>query len=417
MNGGQMRRQLIAVAVLMLGLGISIRAAAPDWPQFRGPNRDDLSRETGLLKEWPREGPEQLWKSSGIGSGYSSVSIAGNRIYTLGNKGNITNLHVLDRETGKLLWSVPVGKAGGNLGCTPTVDGDRVFTIGQAGDLACVDTTTKKIVWRKNFVTDFAGKFGGWQYCESPLVDGDKLVCTPGGKEAILATFDKKTGEVLWKTPSPFGEHTAGYASIVVANVGNVRQYVQLTQGGLLGVSAKDGKVLWSYEKLGRNTANIPTPIVLGDHVFSSAGYGKGAALLKLVPDGDGIDAREVYFKRELTNKHGGLLIVGDHVYGDSDDRGLPFCAEVKTGKVLWRRTTKGRSGGSAAVTYADGHLYFLYQEGDVALVKASADSYQEVGRFKVKAGGQAWAHPVVAGGKLYLRGNDVLYCYDVKAK
>jgi outer membrane protein assembly factor BamB len=411
--------RLLLAGLVTLALTTGTLAAPPDWPQFRGPNRDDRSSDKGLLKQWPRDGPPLVWKGTGVGDGHSSLAVAGERIYTLGNKGAVSQLHALDRKTGKLLWSVPVGRAGGNLGCTPTVDGDRVYTIGQAGDLACVDVTTKKVVWKKNFLTDFKGQCGGWRYCESPLIDGDNLICTPGGKDAILVALNKKTGKVVWKAPSPFNDPQAGYSSIVVAEVGKVRHYVQLTAAGVLGVRASDGKVLWTYARLGRNTANIPTPIVKGDQVFASAGYGKGGALLKLVAGKGGVKAKEVYYRGELTNKHGGLVLVGDHIYGDSDDQGRPFCAELKTGKVLWKR--KARQGGgsnSAAVTYADGCLYFLYQDGIVALVKASPKEYDELSHFKVPGiGNPAWAHPVVVGGKLYLRGNNAAFCYDVKAK
>jgi outer membrane protein assembly factor BamB len=411
--------RLFAAGVVALGLALGA-AAAPDWPQFRGPNRDDLSRDKGLLEKWPADGPELLWKAKGVGVGHSSLAVAGERIYTLGNKGPLTRLFALDRDTGKVLWSVEVGKEGGNLGSTPTVDGDRVYAVGQDGDLVCVDVKKERVVWKRNFKKDFGGNCGSWRYTESVLIDGDKLVCTPGAKGAILAALDKKTGEVLWKAPSPFGDATAGYSSVVLSEGGNVRQYVQLTAGGVLGVRASDGKVLWKYDKLGHNTANIPTPIVRGDYVFAAAGYGKGGALLKLVGDGDTVKAQEVYYKPELTNKHGGLLAVGDLVYGDHDDKGTPFCAELKTGKMLWKRKPKDRRSGSgaASVTYADGHLYFLYEDGTLALVKAATDDYHEVSRFKVPGMGRpAWAHPVVVGGKLYLRGGDTVYCYDLKAK
>jgi outer membrane protein assembly factor BamB len=397
---------------------LALSASAADWPQFRGPNRDDVSKETGLLKEWPKDGPKLDWKGTGVGGGYSSLAVAGDNVYTLGNQRDKTRLYVLNRKTGKVLWSVEVGSAGGNLGCTPTADGSLVYTITQAGDLACVDTKEKKVIWSKNFGKDFDGKSGGWRYCESPLIDGDKLICTPGGKNAIMAAFNKKTGKLIWKSPSPFSDPTAGYSSPVISMACGVRQYVQLAAGGTLGVSAKDGKVLWTYPKFGGNTANIPTPIILGDKVLTITGYGRGGALLELSSDGKGgVKAKPVYYKSELTNKHGGVVVVGDYMYADSDDSGRPFCAEVKTGKVVWKQKRDG--GGSAAVTYADGHLYFLHQNGNLALVKATPDEYQEVSRFKVPGiGDPAWAHPVVAGGKLYLRGNNgTVFCYDVKAK
>jgi outer membrane protein assembly factor BamB len=397
-------------------LGFVSRAFGADWPQFRGPNRDDVSKETGLLKSWPKDGPPLVWTATGIGPGYSSVSVAGDRIYTLGNQGNKSFIRALERDTGKLLWSAEVGKAGGHLGCTPTVDGERIYALGQDGDLVCVAAADGKVLWRHNVVKEYGGQFGGWHYCESPLVDGDKLIVTPGGKDATMIALDKKSGDLVWKCAIPVKNVEAGYSSVVVAEVGRVRQYVQLLNGGVVGVK-DDGTFLWKYEKLGPNTANIPTPIILGDHVFASAGYGKGAALLKLTAADGKVSAEEVYFKRELTNKHGGVVCVGPYVYGDTDDSGHPYCAEVKTGKVLWKKD-KGEGDGSVSVTYADGHLYFHYENGVVALVKATPERYEEVSTFRVpKTDGPSWAHPVVSGGRLFLREGDQIYCYDLRAK
>jgi len=408
-------KQRLLFALLALTAGTDARPA--DWPQFRGPKRDDVSTETGLLKSWPADGPALVWTAKGIGGGYSSVSISGDRIYTLGNKGNLTHVIALERDTGKIVWSSEVGESGGNLGCTPTVDGKHVYAIGQGGDVVGLETETGMRVWRHNLVKEFGGKFGGWKYCESPLVDGDRLVCTPGGAEATMVALNKLTGEVIWKCAIPAEHPEAGYSSIVIAEVGHVKHYVQLLNGGVVGVRT-DGQFLWKYEKLGPNTANIPTPIVFDDHVFSSAGYGKGGALLKLKASGDKVTAEEVYFNRQLTNKHGGVVLVGGYLYGDSDDSGQPFCADVKTGKVLWKRDRQGDGEKSASVTYANGHLYFHYENGVVALVKASPERYQEISSFKIpKTQGPCWAHPVIAGGRLYLREGDLIYCYDVRAK
>lgn len=394
----------------------SMAAQAADWPQFRGPNRDDVSSDKGLLKSWPQQGPPVAWKTSGIGNGFSSVSVAGGKVFTLGNKGGTTYLIALNQSNGKPLWSAKVGATGDNLGSTPTVDGDRVYAVGQQGDLVCAGVADGKVRWRKNFKTDFGGNCGGWSYTESPLVDGNQVVCTPGAKNALLAALDKNTGRVLWRCPSPFDDATAGYSSVVVAQVGGIRHYVQLTAGGVVGVNARDGKLLWRNDRLGNNTANIPSPIVLGDRVFCAAGYGKGATLLKLTAAGGSVRATEVYYKPELTNKHGGLVSVGGYVYGDRDDSGKPFCAEVSTGKVVWRKEDRGPGRGSAAVTYADGNLYFRYDNGFMALVPANPRGYREVSSFKIPgSGASSWAHPVVVGGKLYLREQDTLWCYNVK--
>ncbi len=344
-----------ASSALLLAAAFAAPALADDWPQFRGPARDGVSREKGLLQEWPKDGPPLSWSVKGLGGGYSTVSVAGDRLYTLGNRGKDSHIIALDRKTGAIIWTAEVGTAGGNLGCTPTVDGDHVYALGQMGDLVCIDHDGKR-VWHRDVMKEFGGVKGGWNYCESPLIDGDRVIVTPGGNNATVVALNKKTGETIWTCPLPLKHTEAGYSSVVVAQPGGVKHYVQLVNGGLVGIGT-DGKFLWKYEKLGPNTANIPTPIITGDYVFASAGYGKGAALLKFKVDGKNVSVEEVYFKRELTNKHGGVIRVGDYVYGDTDDQGKPFCAEAATGKVRWKRSEEGTGRGSAAVVYADGRL------------------------------------------------------------
>jgi outer membrane protein assembly factor BamB len=393
-----------------------------DWPQFRGPNRDDISPDKGLLKKWPKDGPKVVWKATGIGDGFSSVAVVGDKVFTMGDKDGSSWIFALSRDKGDMVWSAKVGRPGGNYEgtrCTPTVDGDLVYGIGQFGDLVCVEKESGNEKWRKNFISDYEGRHGSWQFTESPLIDGDRLVCTPGGRKATMLVLDKKTGEEIWR--APLGD-TAGYSSIVISNAANVKQYVQLTAGGTIGVAAKDGKLLWRYKRLAPNTANIPTPIVLGNKVFTCAGYGKGGALLSLSADSNGVKCTEGYYNEELKNKHGGVVIVGNYLYSDTDDSGNPHCAEWKTAKVKWtRKNSKGkrsRAGGSASVTYADGMLYFHYANGWVTLVPARPDRYEEASAFLVPDGrGNRWSHPVVIGGKLYIRQFDNLWCYDVKAK
>ena len=405
----------LALVLTVAARGADDPTKPTDWPRFRGPQLNNLSPDKGLLKKWPKNGPPVVWKATKLGGGYSSVTVAGDHVYTIGNRRNKSYLVALDRKDGKEKWAAEVGPAGGNLGCTPTVDGDRVYAIGQQGDLVCVAVADGTVKWSTNFKKDFRGNCGGWHYTESPLIDGDKLICTPGAKGALMVALNKKTGEVIWKCDAPVRDNTAGYSSPVIATVGGVRMYVQLAACGVIGVRASDGKFLWVYDKLGNNTANIPTPTVLGDTVFCAAGYGKGAALLRLKAEGDKVTAKELYYNHQMRNKHGGLVVVGDYVYGDTDDSGHPFCADVKTGKVKWKRG-RGEGSGSAAVTYADGHLYFLYQNGVMSLVKATPEAYEEVSSFKVpNPQGPSWAHPVVVGGRLYLRQANTLWCYDIK--
>jgi outer membrane protein assembly factor BamB len=396
------------------------KKAANDWPQWRGPKRDGVSDEKGLLKEWPEKGPKLLWQVKGLGGGYSSVAIAGDKILTLGHRAGDTYLIACARSNGKERWAVKVGR-GGNAQSTPTVSGNLAYGLATNGDLVCVDITKGNALWRKNLPRDFGGQMmSGWGYSESPLVDGDKLVCTPGGKSATLAALNKKTGATIWKGAVRQGDG-AGYASIVVSEAGGIRQYVQLLGRGIVGIAAKDGKFLWRYDKIANGTANIPTPIVTGDYVFCSTGYGAGAALLKLLPDNGGIKVKEVYFlgANKLQNHHGGMVRVGDYVFcGHGHNQGFPICVELRTGEVRWNEG-RGPGTGSAAVVYADGNLYYRYDNGLMALIEASPEGYHLKGKFPIphKGGSPSWSHPVVAGGKLYLREQDWLMCYDLKRK
>ena len=411
-----MNKSLCLLACIFLSLD-AVQGA--DWPQWRGPDRSGVSTETGLLKSWPSGGPKLFWEGGAVGEGFSSLAIVDGRIFTMGDKNGQSHLFCLNQKGGATLWSLKVGKSGGNYSgtrCTPTVDGDLVFALGQFGDLVCVDVASGRARWRKNLVSDFGGKSGGWNYSESVLVDGNNLICSPGGKQATALALNKRTGSVVWKTVLPGGGESH-YSSWVISNGAGIKQYVRLFAGGTFGVAAANGKFLWRYDKLGSNTANIPTPIPFGDYVFTAAGYGKGGALLKLSRKSGGIVAEEVYFSRELKNKHGGIVKVGNYVYGDFDDRGNPWCADVRTGQVKWRKERGGQGSGSACVTYADGLLYFRYQDGIMGLVDPSPQGeFRQVSSFRIPDGmKKSWAHPVISGGLLYLRGLDKILCYDVR--
>ena len=417
-----------AAATSAVALAAQTAPRAADWPQWRGPNRDGLSRDTGLLSSWAPSGPPLAWKVSGLGAGFSSVAVAGGRIYTMGDRSGVQSLLALNQADGRPVWSARVGptwddEMGGPRG-TPTVDGDAVYAIGTEGDLVCVEAATGKERWRKSLPRDFGGRMMSmWKFSESPLVDGDRVVFTPGGSSAYLVALDKRTGAEVWRTPAPpagpRGREGAGYSSVVVSTGAGVRQYVQLTGRGLVGVRASDGKLLWSYNRVANDVANIPTPIVKGDLVFASTGYQAGSVLLRLAPAAGGVEASEVYFldARTLQNHHGGLVLVGDHVYGGhGHNRGFPIAVELATGKVAWGGDIRNAGSGSAAVSYADGHLYFRYQNGVVLLIEATPAAYREKGSFTIPdVDKPSWPHPVVAGGRLYLREQDTLYVYDVR--
>jgi outer membrane protein assembly factor BamB len=402
----------------------SYQAKPFDWPQWRGPDRTGVCQEKGLLPTWPKDGPPLAWKAKGLGGGYSTVSVAAGRIFGMGSRKNDEVVWALDEATHQELWATRINDSLPSVGygegprCTPTVDGERLYAVGVGGDLVCLESATGKEVWRKSYPKDFGGHMmSGWGFSESPLVDGDRLICTPGGNEASLVALNKKTGEVVWKAAVP-NAGGAAYASVVTAQVGDVRLYLQWFGQCLAGVSAKDGKYLWRYERTHNGTANIPTAIVKGDQVFCSTGYGAGAALLRLVPGGDGVKAEEVYFlpAKDLQNHHGGMVLVGDYIYcGHGHNAGEPSCVELKTGKVVWRE--RGPGSGSSAVLAADGELYFRYQNGVMALVEATPSGYKEKGKFTLpeNSGKPSWPHPVIANGKLYIRDQDTLLCYDVK--
>lgn len=424
----------LAVASTLIATIPSLLSAADatkDWPTFRGPGRTATSPDTGLMQQWPEGGPPLVWQSTGAGRGHASLAIAGDRIYTLGDGSSLADdkdeyLLCFDRQNGKPVWKTKAGppwtKGAPNWHSsrsTPSVDGGMVYALTAGGDLFACDTATGEERWRKNLKADFDGQKGdSWGYSESVLIDDDLLICTPGGEQNTLVALDKRTGEKRWSTSRP-GDSGAGHASIAIATIGETRVYVQDTASGPLGVAATDGRLLWEYA-IPRTTAVCPTPIVRGDLVFFSAGYKRGGALLKQVPGEAGaISVEEIYpLKKELANKHGGIVLVGDFLYGDSDDSGIPFCAELMTGEIKWKsRLANGRN--SASVAAADGCIYFHSANGVMTLVKASPDGLVELGHFQVPGSGDrpSWAHPVIVDGKLYLRKQDQLSCYDLRAK
>ena len=406
----------IVFSFILHFIAATIHAAEGDWPQWRGPNRDGVSAETGLLKEWPTNGPKLLWTARGLGWGYSSVSVVGDKVFSMGDGPDSGRVLALDRRDGKLLWAASVGKPGGDYPgtrCTPTAVGGFVFALGQWGDLVCVEATSGKEVWRKSLPNDLGGKMmSGWGYSESPLVDGDRVFCTPGGPKGTLAALDKKTGAVLWRSTEFIDR--AAYGSIVPATIGGVRQCIQLTDSSVAGVANDDGRLLWRALRRGA-TAVIPTPIVKDDLVFVTSGYTIGCHLFKVSKEGDKFKAGPVYSNKDIANHHGGMVRVGDCVYGHAEGKGW-VCVELISGKILWRH----RGAGKGSVVCADGRLYLRSEDGNgtVALVEATPDGYREKGRFDQpeRSNKNSWAHPVVAGGRLYLRDQDVLLCYDVKS-
>jgi outer membrane protein assembly factor BamB len=402
--------------------GGTVESAPGDWPQWRGPDRDGLSAETGMLRQWPKEGPPLVWKIDTLGRGLSGISIANDRFYTLGDRTRNTSVQCYDLATQKELWATDVGEGiTDGPRCTPTVDGNRVYVITAAGVIACLDTAGGKIVWQRHMKRDFGGHVqGSYDFCESPLVDGEKLVLTPCGNDATIVALNKETGAVIWKAACPgYSDWGAGYSSLVVSEACGIRQYVTLLGRGLVGVAAKDGKFLWGYHRIANSHTSIPTPIVRGDYVYDVNGYGAGACLVKLVADGDGgIKAQEVWFltSDKFQSTCGQSVIVGDYVYSGHGDRdGVPICVELATGKILWKEDKQPPGHGVAHVVAVDGMIIYRYITHEIALVEATPQGFHLLGVFKVDPGkGAGLAPTAVAGGKLYVRINELLYCYDI---
>lgn len=425
------QRHLLSLVVLALA---SATVIADDWPQWRGANRDNISTETGLLKSWPTDGPPLAWKVDLKGVGYGGPAISKGKLFILAASDDKDGLGeyalALDTKNGEQIWKTEFPKNDGKYSTgwgsgprsTPTVDGDTVYVLSPRGELMALKTSDGKKIWSVNLKEDFAGKWPGWGYAESVLIDGEKLVCTPGGKDGTVLALNKKTGEKIWQSSDL--TDAAGYASLIPIEVGGVRQYVTQTQESACGVRASDGKRLWRVADLKRRTAVIPTAVVADGYAFFSAGYGAGCELFKLEPDGNGgTTATTVYTRNPtLENQHGGMVRLGEHIYGYSDKNGW-LCLDFKKGgdETVW--TSKKLDKGS--VTFADGHLYcFTMKTGTVALVEATTEGWNETGRFEIpskstrpRRSGQLWTHPVVANGKLYIRDHELLFCFDIAAK
>ena len=410
---------LTSVCILALPL------AAADWPQWRGPLRDGISKETGLLKRWPKDGPKLLWQVNDIGDGYATPIVAGSRLYMTGNRGMenefVQSLSVSD---GGSVWVTRIGDVGNPkqeppypmARSTPTLDGDALYALGSDGDLVCLEAATGKIRWSKSLRADFGGVPGKWAYAESPLIDGDALIATPGGAMATIVKLSKKDGSVMWKSAVPGGDPVA-YASAIAIDAAGRKQYVQFLDKGVVGVDAETGRFLWRYTKTSGGPANIPTPVARNGYVYTTNSRRFGAGLVQLHAVADGVAAEEVYFERMAPNSLGGQVLLSDLLFGTNPE-GL-VCADFLTGKIRWQ----AESVGSGAVTYADGHIYVRGEKGEVALVEAIGAEYREKGRFtppaqpkRVRAREMAWSYPVVANGRLYLRDLGTLWSFDIKA-
>jgi outer membrane protein assembly factor BamB len=435
------RNRSLAVCVGILALATTAGSlVAADWPTWRGPNRDAICRETGLAQAWPAEGPKLLWKATGLGESYAGPAIVGKTLYITGNLDGREHVLALDTTTGQRIWARPfgpveyVGYCPGTRG-TPTVDGDRLYAVGASGQLVCMDRHTGEIQWKTNFRSEFDAQVIGreysesirdqlrpdddpqaglrWGFSESVLIDGEKLLCTPGGPAATLAALDKSTGRTLWTSKI---DARASYASMIKATIGGVAQYVQFTADGVVGVDASDGTFLWRYDapaypKYGG--INISTPVCFDNQVFAAAGYAVGGGMARVEKTGEGFVAREVYFTKDMKNHHGGLILLDGYLYG-ANDPGILTCLEFETGKVMWQ----SRDPGKCSILYADGMLYCRDENGTLSLVSATSQGFELKGQFDPpdQSGKKTWPHLVIAHGQMHVRDQDVLLCYDVRA-
>ena len=402
-------------ALILATVTIHAQSTSFDWPQWRGLERNGISKETGLLKEWPRSGPPMAWSAAMLGAGYGSVAVAGDHVWVQGMRNRQSVVSTLNRADGKMVWVRILGPAGDNdrgpgPRSTPTIDGDRVYALSETGDLACLRAADGTVIWQRNILKEFKGENPYWLLSESPLIDGDHVIVTPGGRGAGVVALDKMSGKTVWVSKDL--SDGAGYSSPIVADVGGVRTIMILTAAAGVGVRASDGKLMWRNTSPSNGTANIATPVYSDGKVFFTSSYGTGGALLGLRASGNEVRAQEIYFTRDMKNHHGGVVLVKGYIYGYNDS--ILTCLEFASGKMVWR----DRSVGKGAVTYADGHLYILGEDNVVGLVEATPAGYREKGRFSIADQGlPSWAHPVVSGGRLYIRNQGTLTSYDVRAR
>jgi len=471
---------------------LAMRARGDDWPQWQGPDRTAVSHERGLLQDWPAGGPPLAWRVEDLGGGDSAPAIVGGVLYGMSNRDGQEIVWARAEQDGHEIWATSLGDAVAQRmpqskegpGGTPTVDGDRLYVVGMGGRVACLARDTGGIVWQRSFVEDFAGSVPAWSYRESPLVDGQRLICVPGGPKALVAALDTRTGETPWTTARPqppaapaseqpppaaregeqppppttpdarstpdapagttasgtttsgttperswgrgrgrgrgFGgdRSGAGYASCIAIEAAGCRQYVAFTASALIGVDAKDGTLLWHYAAPANGMGiTCSTPIFADGLVFAASAYGTGGGAVKLsASDDGGVAAEQVYFSPRMQNHHGGMIVIDGALYGahGGNEGGFMTCLDFQTGEVLWR----DREGPKGALAMADGRLYLRSEKGEMVLIEPSREGLLVRGRFEQpdRRSPPAWAHPVIANGRLYIRDQDLLLCYNVAA-
>ncbi len=402
---------VLALAGWMAGTACAAAPQAGEWPGWRGPNRDGKSPDTGLLKEWPAGGPPKLWQADDIGRGFSSVAVSGGLVYITGDVGNTLMLFAFDMN-GNRKWQNTVDAAWQKdhpgARSTPMIDGGKLYLVSGHGLIGCLDAKTGRPLWSRK-MKDFGGDVPGWGYAESVLIDGNLAVVTPGGKNCLVA-LDKRTGQPVWSSTG--FDAPAQYGSCLGLKFQNVPLIVAGTGGGIVCVGAANGTALWSNPWSAGNTANCPTPAYADGYVFWANGYGKSGICMKLAAAGGRVTAQQAWTTRDMDCHHGGYIIDKGYIYGNHSDGWV--CLDLKTGKRQWREQGVGKG----SLCWADGMLYLFGENGGRAgLATCSPQGMQMKGTFNVAGEGTSWAHPVVIGGRLYLRYDTHLYCFDVKAK
>ena len=391
-------------------------SGSPFWPRFHGPKGDNLSPDTGLLKEWPKSGPPLVWTAKGLGHGYASVTLANGLIYTAGNLDEKTVVTALDLD-GKPRWQADNGPAWtrdhpGTRG-TPTIDGDRVYHESPLGELTCYDAQSGKKIWGLNILQEFGGQNITWALAESVLIDGDRLICCPGGDKASVAALDKRTGKTVWASP-PL-DHESSFCSPVMVEHGRTRMIVTMTDRAVVAFAPADGRIIWRHPYQNQRQNHPISPIYSNGMLYVTSGYGKGAIGLRLADDGRSV--KQVWEQPSQDPVHGQAVLVDGYVYASSHQSigGKWSCVEFATGKLMWQDACVGKGG---SVVFADGMLYCYSETGVVGLVRPSSRQCHLVSTFKVPLGdGSHWAHPVVSNGRLFIRHGNVLMCYAVSAR
>ena len=426
---------VFVIITILVITGMELKAQ--DWPQWRGPNREGIYKATGLNLDWSQKKPTLLWTFRQAGSGYSAPTIVGTTLYCQGGSDGKDFAFALDTKTGKLKWKQELGDEfvdPGNRGNGPrgsvTVDGDKLYLIRGGGQIHCISAADGKMIWQKDFKTDFGGRLmsgNNWGISESPLVDGNLVICTPGNDNGTMAALDKNTGAVVWRSTE--WTDPCGFSSAIIIEVGGIRQYIQQASKGVAGISAKDGKMLWKidYPSTGRAPAAvIPTPISNNNMVYVTNGYGNGCMGISLSKEGAGIKAELIYSNaRDISNQHGGVVLVNGYIYGHSERPSESWvCQNFKTGEIVWSQKTQDAGVGKGSLLVVGDRLFcFDMAKGTLAVAAASTEGWKEFGRMEIperiendqSMDKHLWTHPVVANSNLYLRDHDLLFCFDLK--